>query len=45
MSKIIKSQKMIKEEIYTIADNGEYLVGEEAIKYEENEFLNQNKDE
>ena len=23
---------------YTIADNGEYLVGEEAIKYEENEF-------
>ena len=29
---------MNKIEIYTIADNGEYLVGEEAIKYEENEF-------
>ena len=26
---------MNKKEKYTIADNGEYLVGEEAIKYEE----------
>tara|TARA_Y100000310_G_C20520742_1_gene733551 strand:- start:579 stop:863 length:285 start_codon:yes stop_codon:yes gene_type:complete len=35
-----------KEETYTIADNGEYLVGEEAIKYEENEFSNkQNKED
>ena len=29
---------MKEKEKYTIADNGEYLVGEEAIKYEENEF-------
>ena len=37
---------MSKEEIYTIADNGEHLVGEEAIKYEEMNFqINQNKED
>ena len=30
----------MKKEVYTLTDTGEYLMGEEAIQYEEQQFGN-----